>query len=85
MQKEETDDFLRNTIRYRDDGVFRVFKTFSTSVASLLPVAGIAILYAIQSMPARLGAIAGFTALFSFSLSFITSASSKDIFSATAA
>jgi len=54
-------------------------------IASLLPVAGIAVLYAIQTMPGRLGAIAGFTALFSFSLSIITSASVQHIFSATAA
>lgn len=84
-QREETKDFLHNTIRYRDEGVFRVLKILSTLVASLLPVAGIAVLYAIQNMPARLGTIAIFTALFSFSLSIITSASTKDIFSATAA
>jgi hypothetical protein len=84
-QREETKDFLHNTIRYRDEGVFRVLKILSTLVASLLPVASIAVLYAIQNMPARIGAVAAFTALFSFSLSVITSASTKDIFSATAA
>ena len=60
-------------------------KTVAVIVASLLPVAGIAVLYTIKSMPGRLGAIAGFTALFSFSLSLITSASVHHIFSATAA
>lgn len=84
-QKEERDDFLRNTIRYRDEGIFRILKILATLVASLLPVAGIAVLFAIQSMPGRIGAIASFTALFSFSLSVITSASTKDIFSSTAA
>jgi hypothetical protein len=85
FQKEETHDFLRNTIRYRNQETFRVLKVLATIVASLLPIGGIAVLYAIQSMPWRLGAVAAFTGLFSFSLSIIASASTKDIFSATAA
>lgn len=85
MQREESKDFLKNTIRYRDEGIFRLLKGLSTIVASLFPVASIAVLYAIHSMPGRLGAIAVFTALFSFALSVMTSASTKDIFSATAA
>ncbi|KAK4040930.1 hypothetical protein C8A01DRAFT_15236 [Parachaetomium inaequale] len=84
IHKEETHEFLQNTIRYRDNETFRILKTLSTLVASLLPIAGIAVLYTIQSMPGRLGAVAGFTAVFSFLLSTITSASTKDVFSATA-
>ncbi|KAK4150397.1 hypothetical protein C8A00DRAFT_46194 [Chaetomidium leptoderma] len=85
IHKAKTSDFLHNTIRYRDEGIFRVLKALATLMASLLPVAGIAALYAIHSMPGRIGGIAVFTALFSFSLSVITSASTKDTFSATAA
>jgi len=85
VHKEEAHDFLHNTIRYRDEETFRVLKTLVTLVASLLPIVGIAVLYAIHSMPGRLGAVGGFTALFSLALSVLTSASTKDIFSATAA
>jgi hypothetical protein len=85
MQKEESKDFLKNTIRYRDEGTFRVLKTLTTLVACLLPIAGIAVLNVIQYMPTRLGMIAIFTALFSFTLNLTTAARMKDIFSATAA
>lgn len=77
------DSVLRNTIRYTNTGTFRAFRTISTIVACLLPVASIAVLNAIQSMPGRIGAIAGFTAVFSLCLSMITSATVKDIFVAT--
>ena len=85
IHKAGTAKHSRNTIRYTDEGIFRVLKTSAVIIASLLPVAGIAVLYAIETMSGRIGAIAGFTALFSFSLSFITSASVHHIFSATAA
>lgn len=84
-QREETEDYLQNTVRYRDEGTFRVLKTLATLVACLIPIAGIAALYVIHDMPGRLGATAIFTALFSFSLNIITTASTKDIFGATAA
>lgn len=84
-QREETASHLQNTIRYRDEGTYRVLKTLTTLVACLLPIGGIAVLYVIETMPGRLGAIAIFTALFSFSLNLITTASTKDIFAATAA
>ncbi|KAK0617664.1 hypothetical protein B0T14DRAFT_605685 [Immersiella caudata] len=81
----EARTYSNNTIRYTDEGIFRILKTLAAIAASLLPVAGIAVLYTIKTMPGRIGAISGFTALFSFSLSFITSASLHHIFSATAA
>lgn len=77
--------YTRNTIRYTDEGLFRILKTFCVILASLLPVGGIAVLYAIKTMESRIEAIAGLTALFSFLLSIITSASAHHIFSATAA
>jgi len=74
---------MRNTIRYNN--TFRVLKTFTTLFACLLPIAGIAGLYAVQYMPARLGMIAILTAVFSFALNLATKAKMQDIFSATAA
>ncbi|KAK3385713.1 hypothetical protein B0H63DRAFT_473466 [Podospora didyma] len=85
IHRAETRDFLQNTIKYTDEGTFKVLKTLSTLVASLVPMAAIAVLYSIKTMPDHLGAVAGFTALFSFSLSVITSAATKEIFAATAA
>jgi hypothetical protein len=76
---------MRNTIRYTDRGTFRVLKTLCTIIACLLPVGAIAVLYVIDTMPARIGAVAGFTALFAFSLSLVTSATVHNIFAATTA
>ncbi|KAK4197119.1 hypothetical protein QBC40DRAFT_286026, partial [Triangularia verruculosa] len=78
-------EFLPNTIRYTNEGIFRVLKLLCTLVASLLPVLGIFVLNRIKTMESRIGAVAAFTALFSFSLSLLTSAHVKDVFAATAA
>jgi hypothetical protein len=43
------------------------------------------VLYVVEDTAKRLGIIAAFTALFSFTLGFFTQASLQEIFSATAA
>lgn len=53
--------------------------------ASMLPVASIVILHMVKDTEARLGVIAALTAVFSLTLCYFTSASIKDVFSATAA
>ena len=55
------------------------------SIASLLPIAAITILYLVASMPARLIIIAIFTVLFTIALGILTKARSIDIFLATTA
>ncbi|KAK0650447.1 hypothetical protein QBC41DRAFT_238785 [Cercophora samala] len=85
VHKPDKREFLPNTIRYTDEGIFRVLKVLCTIVASLLPIIGIYVLWRIQTMEERIGAVAGLTALFSFSLSLLTSAHVKDVFAATAA
>jgi hypothetical protein len=55
------------------------------TIASLLPVVSIVVLYLVDSMPKRLGIVAGFTAAFSIALALFTRARRVDIFAATAA
>jgi hypothetical protein len=57
----------------------------ATVLASLLPVGGIAVLYAIQDMTARLAVIGVLTAMFSMVLTMITKAERGESFAATAA
>jgi len=57
----------------------------TATLACVLPVASIALLYAVESMSKRLGIIAALTALFSVCLALMTSAGMADIFAATAA
>ena len=57
----------------------------ATVLASLLPVGGIAVLYAIQDMTARLAVIGVLTAMFSMVMMMITKAERGESFAATAA
>ena len=51
----------------------------------MLPVVGIAVLYVVPYTPKRLGIIAAFVTIFSFTLNMTTSAHMKEIFGTTAA
>lgn len=85
LQKEAQGDHLQNTIVYHEDGVFKLIRVSKALAACMLPIVGIVVLYIVKNMAARLGIIAGFTAIFSLTLCYFTSASIKDVFSATAA
>lgn len=85
LHKQEPEDHFRNSVVYRDDGVFKVIRVIKTLAACLMPIVGIVVLYVVQDMAARLGIIAAFTAIFAFTLCYFTPAGIKDIFSATAA
>jgi hypothetical protein len=85
LQKEEGADHLRNSVIYDDDGVVRVLRGIQSFLACMLPIAGIVVLYVVQDMAARIGVLAGMTAIFSLTLCFLTNASVKDIFGTTAA
>lgn len=65
--------------------VLRVTKLLAVTLASILPVLVIVVLHTLDTMAKRLGAIAGLTAAFSFSLQLFTGARLVDIFAATAA
>ena len=57
----------------------------TTAIASLLPVASIAVLYGVHTMTGRLFLIATFTLLFSVAVSILTTATKSEVFAATAA
>lgn len=65
--------------------ILKATSIFTATVASLLPVASVVVLYCVQTMKIRLGLIATFTALFALSILLFTSAKKSDVFAATAA
>jgi hypothetical protein len=62
-----------------------IARLLSITLASLLPIASIVVLYYVRSMPKRLGIISGFTATFSFVLGLVTNSHMVDVFAASAA
>ena len=69
----------------RDTTLLRFTSLCTTAMASLLPVASIAVLYAVHAMTSRLFLVAGFTLLFSVAVSILTTATKSEVFAATAA
>lgn len=57
----------------------------ASMLASALPILSIAILYCVKSLKVRLGLIAVFNLLLSFSLAAFTSAKRTDVFAVSAA
>ena len=69
----------------RETILLRFTSLCTTAMASLLPVASIAVLYAVHAMTSRLFLVAGFTLLFSVAVSILTTATKSEVFAATAA
>jgi hypothetical protein len=76
---------MANSVVYGDSGVTHLIRLGKAVAASLMPIVSIVILYFVKPLAARLGIIAALTAVFSLTLCHFTSASIKDVFSATAA
>jgi len=57
----------------------------TTAVASILPIASIAILYCVHAMTKRIFLVAAFTLLFSVAVSILTTGTKSEVFAATAA
>lgn len=55
------------------------------SLASLMPIAAITVLYNVPSMPIRLGLVAVFTVVFTLMCAVLTSARAIEVFAATTA
>ncbi|KAK5155873.1 hypothetical protein LTS14_005439 [Recurvomyces mirabilis] len=70
--------------QYDDDGLRRLNKLITTTIASLLPVIAIVVLYAVQGTWRRIYVTIGFTSCFGMALA-MTSAKVSEIFAATAA
>lgn len=72
-------------VGYEDTTVYRITYWFTNILASLLLVASIAILYAVESIPARLGIIAVFNVVVSICLMGLVDAKRAEVFAITAA
>lgn len=85
LQKKDDSaaDIAPNTVYYSDKKTLRTAAFIGTIVASLLPVLAIAVLYSVKGMPARLGLVAAFTAIFSTCLWFMTDGKLIEVFAAT--
>ncbi|KAE8453800.1 hypothetical protein EG329_009312 [Mollisiaceae sp. DMI_Dod_QoI] len=70
---------------YEDGRLHRFLNILVTVLACLLPLSSIILLYFISSMNARLGVLAGFTALFALCLALVTGAKRVEVFAATSA
>ncbi|KAE8448777.1 hypothetical protein EG329_008779 [Mollisiaceae sp. DMI_Dod_QoI] len=76
---------LAGTVVYDDAHIRSLTKAVATVLACMLPTLSIVVLYMVQTMSKRLGAVTAFTTLFSISLVVMTNAEMIDIFAATAA
>lgn len=76
---------LNDTVFVNDRKQLRYTAMLTTVIASLLPIASIAILYSNKSIKARLALIALFTFIFASSLVCFSTAKRTEVFSATAA
>lgn len=70
---------------YSDSVLYETINMISTIFSSCIPITAILALYFVEDMGARLGAICGFTVLFSVCLTLVTEARRVEIFAATAA
>jgi hypothetical protein len=70
---------------YSDTHVKVVLGVLGTVISSLFPVVSIVALYFVNAVPARLGIVAAFTAVFSLCLALMTRARRVEVFAATTA
>jgi hypothetical protein len=70
---------------YSDQMIARLASLVVTVISSVFPIVGVIILYFVKDLLARIGIIAGLTALFSLCLALVTDARRGEIFAATAA
>ncbi|KIW78473.1 hypothetical protein Z517_08309 [Fonsecaea pedrosoi CBS 271.37] len=70
---------------YSSSGIQAAVDVVATIISCLFPVGATVVLYFVQSMGARLGALAAFTAVFAFCLALLTNAKRVEIFAATTA
>jgi hypothetical protein len=78
-------DHSAGLYNYPDRTITKLSSLVATVVSSVLPIAGVIVLYFVENTLARIGIIAGMTALFSLCLALLTAARKSEIFAATAA
>jgi hypothetical protein len=78
-------DHSAGLYNYSDRTITKLSSLVATVLSSVLPIVGVIVLYFVENTLARIGIIAGMTALFSLCLALLTAASKSEIFAATAA
>ena len=76
---------VHGVVVYSNSKLLRITYWISSTLASLLPISSIIILYCVKLMPARLTIIAVFNVIFSLCLLGFTNAKRSEIFAVTAA
>lgn len=76
---------MTGTTYHSQTTILRVARVFAMTLASLIPVVSIVVLYFVHNMGRRLGIIGGFTAAFSIVLGLVTNGELVDVFAASAA
>lgn len=72
-------------ITYKDSTIYKITYWITVILAALIPIASIAVLNEVQSMPARLGIIAAFNVLISICLIGFADAKRDQVFAINAA
>jgi membrane protein YdbS with pleckstrin-like domain len=76
---------VHGVIGYEETTVFRVTYWITSIIASLIPIASIAVLYVVHSMSTRLAIIACFNVLISICLCGLTNAKRAEVFAVASA
>jgi hypothetical protein len=76
---------VHGVVGYEDSTIYRVTYWITSVMASLLPIASIAVLYCVHSMPMRLVVIAVFNVLVTLCLVGFADARRAEVFAVTAA
>lgn len=76
---------VHGVIGYQDNSIFRITLGITSIVASLIPLASVAVLYSIPSIPARIGVIGAFNLIIAISLTVFTKVKRSDMFAISAA
>ncbi|KAF8852036.1 hypothetical protein BDZ45DRAFT_807817 [Acephala macrosclerotiorum] len=83
IHKKTPDQY--NEVKYKDSAVLKTVSMIATTLAAMLIIAPVAILYKISSMEVRLEVMAAFIVLFSLCITKLTNAKRGEVFAATAA
>ncbi|KAL1643913.1 hypothetical protein SLS58_004588 [Diplodia intermedia] len=76
---------IHGFVGYEESDLLRITYNITTILASVLPIAAIAVLAYVQSMKAKLGIIAAFNVVLSVCLTVLTKAKRTDVFAVAAA
>jgi hypothetical protein len=76
---------IHGVVAYKDNTIYKITYWITNIVASLIPIASIAVLYRVQAMSARLAIIAAFNVLVSVCLMGFANAKRAEVFAVTAA